>query len=224
MDGGPAWRTPLRRTRPTHLRRVLSLTLLCAVLVIICNLFIDRPVAAYVFQHRHARLGLLPLRPIFQLMAAPSLLPLPFSAAVLGAAVWRRLSGGPPLRHAALYLPVSLATLAATAAKDELKWMFGRPWPDSWIRTGVYAFHPFDTGWLYGSFPSGHTAYITAPVVVLWSLVPRYRPLWGGILALVMIGLVGAGYHFVGDVIAGLFTGMAAAAGTLVLLRESGNA
>ncbi len=198
---------------PPPLRTVLWLALLCAALVVLCNFFVDRPVALYA--HAHRRLELL-----YDAMAAPSLVPLPAAAAVLGAAVWRRLVGGPALPHWRLYLSASLATLASTAAKDELKWFFGRPWPDSWIKYGVYAYHPFANDMLYGSFPSGHTSYIAAPMAVLWWLLPKYRVLWAGIVGSVMTGLVLGGYHFVGDVIAGLFTGMAAAAGTLVLLRD----
>jgi len=166
-------------------------------------------VELFVHAHRGAR-------PVFQLLAAPSLLPLPFSAVVLGVAVWRRLHGG--AAPGRMYLAFSVATLAATAAKDELKWIFGRPWPDTWMHYGLYAFRPFDTFWLYGGFPSGHTAYIAAPMCVLWKLAPRFKALWAAVTAGVMLGLVGAGYHYVGDVVAGFFTGLAAAAGTLVLL------
>jgi membrane-associated phospholipid phosphatase len=193
-------------------KTVLVCAAVCAALVVFCNLFVDRPVA--LFTNAHAG-----VKPLFQLMASPSLLPLPLAAVVLGVAVWARLQGGAaPSR---LFLTLSLATLVATGAKDELKWMFGRPWPSSWINAGIYTFHPFTNNYLYGSFPSGHTAYITAPMVVLWALAPRYRALWGGIVGMVMLGLVGADYHFVGDVIAGFFTGLAAAAGTLVLLRDA---
>ncbi len=182
-------------------------------LVGLCIAFIDRPVELLVVAHPG-------WRKLFQLMAAPSLLPLPLAGLYLCVAALRRLRGG-GWPAADLYLAASLATLAATAAKDELKWLFGRPWPASWVHYGVYAFHPFATFWWYGGFPSGHTAYITGPVGVLWQMAPRLRPLWAALIVTVMIGLVGAGYHFVGDVIAGFFTGLAAAAGTLLLLPET---
>ncbi len=184
-----------------------------AALVVVCIFFIDRPVERLVAAHR----GLLPL---FQAMATPSLLPLPLAGLYLCLAASRRLAGHAAWAGSHIYLAASLATLAATAAKDELKWLFGRPWPESWMNYGVYAFHPLATFWWYGGFPSGHTAYITGPLGVLWQLVPRFRPLWAALILLVMIGLVGAGYHFVGDVIAGFLTGLAAAWGTLLLLPE----
>lgn len=182
-------------------------------LVLPCIFFIDRPVERVVVAHRE-------LWPWFRVLAAPSLLPLPLAGIYFCTAILRRLAGHAAGPHARLYLALSLATLAATAAKDELKWLFGRPWPQSWVHYGVYAFHPFATFWWYGGFPSGHTAYITGPVGVLWQFAPRLRPLWVALVLAVMVGLVGAGYHFVGDVIAGFFTGVAAAAGTLLLLPE----
>jgi membrane-associated phospholipid phosphatase len=147
-------------------------------------------------------------------MASPSLLPLPGAGIFLVTAIIRRRSG-PPSR---LGLAASVATLAATAAKDELKWIFGRPWPDTWLALGIYRLHPFTDSQLFGAFPSGHTAYIAAPLCVFWQLLPRYRRVYAALLASVMLGLVGAGYHFVGDVLAGFATGLIAAAGTLVLL------
>jgi membrane-associated phospholipid phosphatase len=191
--------------------RVLLAALLCAVLVGTCIAFIDRPVEAYVHAHQRYRV-------VYQAMAAPSLLPLPFAMiflVVYAMAPSKTWSTRPLSRN---LLALSLAILGATTAKDELKWMFGRPWPDSWVKYGVYAFHPFTDSILYGGFPSGHTSYIAAPMWLLCWLAPRYRVLWIGIIATVMIGLVGASYHFVGDVIAGCFIGYAAASVTVMLM------
>jgi len=194
----------------SRLSRVLAASALCAVLVGICIAFIDRPVEAFVYAHRKFRL-------VYQLMAVPSLLPLPFSLvfltiyAVAPAKAW--LAETPRRTMVAL----SLATLGATTAKDELKWLFGRPWPGSWVKEGVYGFHPLTDSILYGGFPSGHTSYIAAPMCLLFWLAPRYRVLWIAVIAVVMVGLVGAGYHFVGDVVAGFFVGLASAAAVVSL-------
>ncbi len=117
---------------------------------------------------------------------------------------------------------MSVATVVGTAAKDELKWLFGRAWPWAWLQQGVYGFRPLTDSIYYGGFPSGHTAYISAPLCVLWVLAPRFRVVWGGVILLVMVGLVGADYHYVGDVLAGLLTGVLSAWGTLVLMRREG--
>jgi membrane-associated phospholipid phosphatase len=74
---------------------------------------------------------------------------------------------------------------------------------------------------LYDCFPSGHTTIIAAPMFVLWWRLPQYRPLWMAIIFGVMIGLVGAGFHYVGDVIGGFFLGMTVAACTVALMPGS---
>lgn len=172
---------------------------------LLCMFTLDQPVARYVASHAAARL-------VFQAFAAPSLLALPVSGLYLAYAVIRGRASEP------VWLAASLAALASTALKDELKWIFGRPWPQTWLEYGISAWHPFADSSLFGAFPSGHTAYISGPLCVLWMRVPRLRWLWGGLIFLVMLGLVGAGYHFISDVLAGLVTGMLAAWGTLALM------
>jgi membrane-associated phospholipid phosphatase len=188
---------------------LLGVTALLVLAIALSIAFVDRPVAAFVARHQAIRF-------FFQLCAAPSLFTLPAAGVFLAYAVVRRLRGAGPVNR--LWLVTSVATLAGTAAKDELKWIFGRPWPGTWLQYGTYRFHPLIDNTLYGGFPSGHTAYIAAPMGVLWVLVPQYRRVWGGLVALVMLGLVAAGYHFVGDVLAGLLTGILCAGGTLVLM------
>ncbi len=190
-----------------------TLALALAVTVVPCMLFVDRPVAVYFAEHQA-------LRHVFQACAVPSLFTLPLAGLFLLYTVARKLRGARAVNP--LYLAASVATLSATAAKDELKWLIGRPWPTTWFHEGIYSFHPLATGMLYGAFPSGHTSYIAAPLCVLWVKVPRYRWLWGGLIGLVMLGLVGAGYHFVADVLGGLLTGMACAWGSLVLVPVRG--
>jgi len=183
------------------------MALACATLMGI--LWLDQPITLFFAAHSGSRR-------FFQACAAPSLLALPASGLFLCWAALQKLRGVTRLNP--LWLRLSLATLAATAAKDELKWLFGRPWPDSWLEYGLYGFHPLASGCLYGGFPSGHTSYVSAPLGVLWVLRPRWRPLYAAIILAVMTGLVGANYHFVSDVLAGLLTGTVCAWGTLLLL------
>jgi membrane-associated phospholipid phosphatase len=176
--------------------------------------FVDRPIARWVFHHQHYWM-------IFKVMASPSLLSLPVACLYLAgyaiATLLKRQTGP----HTRLFLTICIATVVASAAKDELKWLFGRPWPAEWYFNHVYRFHPFTDNFSFGGFPSGHTTYIAAPMFVLWWRLPQYRALWIGIIFAVMIGLVGSGYHFVGDVIAGFFLGLAAAAGTIAAWPEA---
>ncbi|HEY7298956.1 MAG TPA: phosphatase PAP2 family protein [Xanthobacteraceae bacterium] len=116
------------------------------------------------------------------------------------------------LQTVAVLAAASLAV--AEIIKDNLKYVFGRTWPETWVRNnpsfihnGVYGFHPFHGGQGYASFPSGHTTAICAVMSVLWICYPRLRPIYAICIAAVAIGLVGANFHFVSDVIAGAFLG-----------------
>ena len=120
-----------------------------------------------------------------------------------------------------------IAVLIATIFKDELKYLFGRTWPEtwvgnnpSWIHDRIYRFEPLHGGKGWTSFPSGHMATIAAPCTVLWMLAPRvWRWLWASLILAMAIGLTGADFHFVGDMIAGTFLGWACGVGAVALTR-----
>ena len=196
----------------SRLRPLIIVALTCAVMVTLSILYVDRPVERYILAHIHKKGAT-----FFDLLAAPSLFPLPGACTYLVFYTLRSAAGRPAGARASLYLALSIAVSVATMAKDEMKWVIGRPWPLTWAKFGVYKIHPFTNNLFYGSFPSGHTTYIAAPMFVLWWRLPKYRPLWLAIIFLVMVGLVGSEHHFVSDVIAGLFLGLAAAAGTLAV-------
>ena len=122
-------------------------------------------------------------------------------------------------------LTVSIAIVFATAAVIALKFAFGRLWPEtwiehnpSWISNHQFGFRPFHGGAGYESFPSGHTARVTAPFAVLWQRLPRYRPLWAAFPLLMIAGLMAADFHFLSDCIAGVYVGIASAAVALMLI------
>ncbi len=204
-----------KRSYPEALRRRLSQTviaaLLCIVLVFLSVVYVDRPVARYVFQHRS-------FAHLYELMATPSLLSLPLASIYLLIFAIGTLRNRPRSAFTSLFLTLSIAVVAVNAAKDELKLVIGRPWPFEWLHYGIYHLAPFTDNAAFGAFPSGHTAYIAAPMFVLWWRLPRYRPIWIGLVAMVMIGLVGYGFHFVGDVIGGFFLGLAAAAASVAAI------
>jgi membrane-associated phospholipid phosphatase len=199
----------LRRYLPDQLAAFWALLLLGTLLSVA---FLDQPVTLFFTQARA-------WVPVFNACAAPSLLALPLALLYLAWVVLQKLCKQAALNP--VLLAMSLATLASTAAKDELKWVFGRSWPEFWLKNGIYGFRPFTDSYFYGSFPSGHTAYISAPLGVLWALQPKWRPVCGAVIAIVMFGLVGANYHYLADVLAGLLTGTFCAWGTLVLLRRA---
>jgi membrane-associated phospholipid phosphatase len=109
----------------------------------------------------------------------------------------------------------ALSAIVAEAAKSQLKYIFGRTWPDTWVQNNpsfihdnVYGFNFFHGGAGYASFPSGHMSLTGAVISVLWIAYPKFRPLYAMIALAVVVGLLGANYHFLSDVIAGGFVGV----------------
>ena len=198
------------------LRNGLAALLLCAVLVLLCALFVDRPVAYSVHDQRfadHLILKWLTYPPDILQACVP---------VVLAALLVRRVRG-PLRRWERVALAACLGLILAEQCKIILAYAFGRYWPETWIndnpsliRQGAYGFHPFRIGAAYASFPSGHTARTLAVASVIWTAYPRWR--WACILMSLAVasGLVLMDYHFVGDVIAGGFVG--AIAGTSMIL------
>ena len=152
---------------------------------------------------------------------------LPASILIVALAGLAALFGWRPGPAARAVLACGIAVLVAVALKDQLKFAFGRTWPEtwvdnnpSWIDTGTFGFWPFHKGPGWASFPSGHTTVISAPMAVLWNAAPRFRIVWLALPLLVAIGLIASDYHFLGDIIAGAYLGTACGLGVAALLRR----
>ncbi|MCW8308616.1 phosphatase PAP2 family protein [Acidiphilium sp. PA] len=191
------------------------------VLTLVSIAYIDRPVARFMAIHVHHRLP-------FIAMAAIANLPSPLATIALIGIVIANWCGVALNRTSRLVLAIAVATLVAIMIKNQLKFDFGRVWPQShpfpgiydhpsYLNDHVFGFFPFHGGSSYASFPSGHTTAITAPMAMLWVLAPRYRPLWGSAIVMVIIGLIAADFHFVSDTIAGFALGVTVAAGAVSL-------
>jgi membrane-associated phospholipid phosphatase len=132
----------------------------------------------------------------------------------IGLGLWN-LSGRVLSRVQNCALLSSISLIVAETTKAQLKFIFGRTWPDTWIhnnpsflRDGVYGFNFFHGGPEYASFPSGHMAVTCAVASVLWIYFPKARMLYTVGALVVATGLIGANYHFLSDVIAGAFVGV----------------
>jgi membrane-associated phospholipid phosphatase len=178
-----------------------------AIAVSVSYLWLDIPIAT--FAHRattHTRVySLLTLLP-------EPLVPVSLSA-LFALGLWA-LAGQHLSRPLRVGLLCSVSLIVAEAAKNELKYIFGRTWPETWINgnpslmhDGVYGFNFLHGGQVYASFPSGHTTAVCSVVSVLWICYPRFRVLYGAAVAAVVIGLIGADFHFLSDIIAGGFVG-----------------
>lgn len=111
----------------------------------------------------------------------------------------------------------SLSFIATNFINNQLKYAFGRTWPDTWIdnnlsliQNGVFGFNPFHGGPGFASFPSGHVAAVCAVITVLWWSYTSWRPIYLACVAAVAIGLVGANYHFLSDILSAIFVGVSA--------------
>lgn len=190
-------------------RRWLLGLAICVGLVAVSEAFLDRAIST--FSHDHiGRNGV-----FFAMQYPPNILsPLAVIGAVVLGLVW--LFAGPPPRWGRVLFTGSVALIVAIAVKEQLKFAFGHTWPEtfvnnnpSWIDNGVYGFFFFHGGAGYASFPSGHSTVMACVGSVLACAYPRLRWLAVVLQLIVVMGLLGEDYHFLGDIIAGTFLGAA---------------
>ena len=182
--------------------------LIGAVLVAGCYWYLDVPLARWAYRHQLRQYGLFHG---LQALADGLVLLAPVALLAVG---WRRVRGR-TARWDRVARPAAVSVLAVSLLKYPLKWAFGRTWPatfyqhnPSLLHDGVYGFHPFQGGVAYSAFPSGHAAVAAAVATVLWMYAPRGRVLAVGLWLAVAVGLLGAYYHFAGDVLAGTLLGV----------------
>lgn len=203
----PSSQSPAGRRLGTAVMNDLQKWIVCVAgavaAIAVSYAWLDQPIAFYAHDH-------LAQYRVFVVMTRLPEWVAPFAGIALfwlglRALLHRKLA--PPL--AALLL-CSLSLVVATALKNQLKYAFGRTWPETWvqnnpslIRDHMFGFNPFHGGPGYESFPSGHTAAICALAAVPWLLYPRWRWLYAACVLIVSVGLIGADYHFLSDIIAG---------------------
>jgi membrane-associated phospholipid phosphatase len=201
------------------LQRWLIGLLLTTAAVVVCYLWVDRPLALLAHAHTGER----------ETFARFTHIPDPFipvaSAVFVVCGLWvfaGRLLARPMIVGAL----ASISVIVAETIKSGLKFAFGRLWPDTWVQNnpsfihdGAYGFFFFHGGPGYASFPSGHTTVTCALISVLWILYPYWRPFYAAIVLAVAVGLIGANYHFLSDVIAGGFLGTSTGWMTVAIWR-----
>jgi membrane-associated phospholipid phosphatase len=179
----------------------------CATLVAFSYFVLDRPLADFVRIHLQGLKAFVWLTYISEPLRPLALI------ALVGISL--RVAAGRPLgRFGQCLLLASLALVVALVVTQELKYAFGRTWPNTWVnnnpsyfRDGVFGLNPFHGGAGYASFPSGHMTAIAAVGAVLWHGMPRLGWLTLIAYAIVAIGLIGASYHWLSDIIAGAIVG-----------------
>jgi membrane-associated phospholipid phosphatase len=198
--------------------------LMTSLLASIFVMWLDRPIAIFVhdtFGSRHVP---------DSLVHSPGL-SIPLASAVIFVALGvSAIMGRKFSKLESLILICDISLLAADVIKNQLKFAFGRSWPDSWgpgipslIQDNVYGFHFFYSGAPYESFPSGHAAVVAAVMSVVWTLFPKLRAVCAVCIAVADVGLVLLNLHFVSDVVVGTFVGISAGLFTLVLFSACGD-
>jgi membrane-associated phospholipid phosphatase len=191
------------------LQKWIASFVLTGVAVVTCYLWIDRPVALLAHNIYDQ------LRPLERFTYRIPIVMAPLAGLALLVLAARALMNRPLTRPYAAILLCAVSFFVTEGLKTYLKSAFGRTWPESWmggfnrsfIRDGVYGFHPFHGGPAFTAFPSGHIAAVCAIVAVLWVWYPKFRPLYAlSVLATAAV-LICSNYHFVSDVIAGAFLG-----------------
>ena len=191
----------------TPARKWLIATLTMVVAVVVSYAWLDRPIA--LFAHAQTQQ--------FALFENLTLIPELIAPLVIAAFFLLGLhavTGKPMSRPLTAIVLATVSLAVASAVKDQLKFAFGRTWPETWIRDnpsfirdGVFGFNPFHGGSGFSSFPSGHTTATCAVMSVLWICYPRYRIAYALCVVAVAVGLIGADFHFLSDVIAGAYLG-----------------
>jgi membrane-associated phospholipid phosphatase len=198
----------------------VSLVLTGAV-VWVCFQWFDKPIALWIynmFGGRHA-----PTELADRILSFPRISAIVFVICGLAAIMGRAFS-----KFEAAVAMCTVSTLATIVIKDQLKFAFGRTWPDTWgpeivsfVRDNVYGFHFFQSGKSFESFPSGHAAVAAAVLSVVWILFPNLRVICGIGVVTVDIALVALNLHFLGDVVAGSFLGGSVGLFTVALWHAS---
>ena len=102
-----------------------------------------------------------------------------------------------------------LATSGAGLLTDLLKPLVGRTRPKLLFQNDLFTFHPFSHGFVWTSFPSGHTTTAFAVAAALSLLFPKGRFFFMLYAVLVGLSRIMVTAHYPSDVMAGALIGLA---------------
>ncbi len=176
----------------------------CVVTVVLCYLYVDRPVAEYfeaTVRYTETWQWLSHLLTLFPLTVGAAMVFLFYAGCKVMARQRLPFWSGTPLA-------CSWAAMWALATERILKGIFGRPGPEPlYLHHNVYGFEGPRGNLRWDSFPSGTALVITAVAAVVWILQPKWR--WAGTLmsVILMCAVIAANWHWVSDVVAGAYLG-----------------
>jgi membrane-associated phospholipid phosphatase len=194
----------------------------CVAAVLLCYFFIDKPVVFFAHAHGAREYALL-----HWFQKIPNVIQLLSPAAVLYL-VYRLYKKS--LSHFDRFILHAVVTLIGiTVVKYPIKYFFARHWPSTFYKgnlslldDGVYGFAFFEVGKAFEALPSGNAAVIFGLAFIFWFYYPRWRWLGALLCLLSAVGVIGLYYHFVGDVVAGAFMGIAVGAAVLEVSTRRG--
>ena len=108
-----------------------------------------------------------------------------------------------PHRAAYILLAAALAWMSA----EMLEMVFGRSNPMMYLQNGIYAFRPLTADISFASFPSEHGAVSAAASAAFSICIPRYRPTFCLLAALVTASRLLSEVAYLSDIAAGLLLG-----------------
>lgn len=184
------------------------------VAVVVCDLYIDRPIVGIA-----NRLPALYDPASLTLNVIELFLPLSMGAALV-TGIWAAMGRNIGRWGEALMLAGFSIGIAVVPVDAILKRVFCRVPVKYFLKSGSYGFFPFHGGFALDSFPSGHTAFVSAGLLVLWIVEPRWRAIYAGVIAVTALCLILVNGHFFGDTLGGLFVGGTAAWTTVTLWRK----
>lgn len=185
-------------------RRFLLTLALCALSVVTCVYYFDRPAAEYFNVHvRPFDLWIL----LNRLLAPLVVIPVAALFFQFAAGLWL-LSGRRLASWALTPLLFSSGTIWAISAEFVLKQIFGRGSPDpTYLANHLYGFRSLHAGNGWESFPSGTATIALTIVTITWLRLPHWRVPVSLLAGLACIGVTVTNGHWVSDVIAGMFLG-----------------
>lgn len=199
---------------PDNSHRLLYGLVATAVLSIICIAWLDRPVAEF-FRDRtdtelhHLAQAVTPLGKGTWWAVFGGLI-LVVASSVARITHLQRLHDRFQLyAHRAAYFLIAFAVSGILI--NVLKVLFGRLRPNMYFWHDMYGFDPLSFGYATAAFPSGHAATIAVVTTALALMFRKWAPYLIVFMVIVASTRVIITAHFLGDVVAGIFVGVAVA-------------
>ena len=198
----------------THALRILPVVV---PIVAAAVFFLDEPVALAV----DVILGYDPRLREYTSCIPDLLLP---AVLVLAAAMWTarylRIRKGLRDARADFYRMGGTVLPVSYIAKTAFKFLFGRIETRHWLKNPAAELQWFHSGEGHAGFPSGHMTVFAALAAACWIFYPGLRGACLFLLLLLGAALLATNYHFLSDVVAGGYLGLAVAAATFEFLER----